>query len=69
MSNYDMSIHQNPDAKAWAEFFMKTAKEQNWSIKDIDEELMLGWFANAMMARHDYDFRQKAQEQNNGNDQ
>ena len=49
MSDYDKSIHHNPDAKAWAKFFM-----ENICGKVIDEELMLGWFANAMMAMHDH---------------
>lgn len=50
--NYDMSIHTNPDARAWAKFFMKT-KEENPNLV-IDEGLMIGWFANAMMAMHDH---------------
>lgn len=52
MSNYDMSIHTNPDAAVWAKFFMETqAKLGN---PPLDEGTMLGWFANAMMAMHDY---------------
>lgn len=47
MSDYDMNIHTNPDAKAWAEFYKKT-------FPDSDEDLMLAWFANAMMAMHDH---------------
>ena len=55
MSDYDMSIHTNPDASAWARFFMKTAKENQWDIgSSIDEDLMNGWFSNAMMAMHDH---------------
>lgn len=54
MKYYNMGIHNNPDAKAWAEFFMHTLKENNWSIEDIDESLMIGWFANAMMAMFDH---------------
>jgi predicted amino acid-binding ACT domain protein len=54
MSDYDMSIHANPDAVAWAEFFMQTLKESNWTIEDINESLMHGWFANSMMAMHDH---------------
>ena len=53
MSDYDMKIHSNPDAQAWAKFFIQTKKEASWQIEDIDESLMLGWFANAMMAMHD----------------
>lgn len=50
--DYDLSIHSNPDAQAWAQFFMKTMKENPDHV--IDEELMIGWFANAMMAMHDF---------------
>lgn len=49
---YDMSIHSNPDAQAWAKFFMETIKFKSDLV--IDESLMLGWFANAMMAMHDH---------------
>ena len=52
--DYDMKIHSNPDAQAWAKFFIQTKKEASWQIEDIDESLMLGWFANAMMAMHDH---------------
>ena len=46
MSEYDMSIHSSADASDWAKFYKKT-------FPDADESLMLGWFANAMMAMHD----------------
>ena len=46
MSDYDMSIHSNPDAMAWAKFYKET-------FPDADLDLMHGWFANAMMAMHD----------------
>lgn len=49
MADYDMSIHENPDAAAWARFFM----EQNPGV-NVSEEIMHGWFANAMMAMHDH---------------
>lgn len=49
MSDYDMSIHTNPDAAAWAKFFM----ERNPNC-GIEEDVMIGWFANAMMAMHDH---------------
>lgn len=52
MADYDMSIHQNPDARAWARFFMETRAKNPDLV--IDEELMAGWFANAMMAMHDH---------------
>ena len=49
MSNYDMTIHTNPDARAWAKFFRET--NPNCSVSD---DVMIGWFANAMMAMHDH---------------
>ena len=46
---YDFSIHLNPDAKAWADFFVAVFPGQ------ADKHgLMIGWFANAMMAMHDH---------------
>jgi hypothetical protein len=49
-----MKIHSNPDAQAWAKFFIHTKEKASWQIEDIDESLMLAWFANAMMAMYDY---------------
>ncbi|WP_316176194.1 hypothetical protein [Bradyrhizobium sp. SZCCHNRI1073] len=49
MSDYDMSIHTNPDARAWAKFFMECNPESN-----VPEDVMVTWFANAMMAMHDH---------------
>ncbi|WP_296125457.1 hypothetical protein [Pseudomonas sp. Ga0074129] len=43
------SIHSNPDAKAWADFFVAVFPGQA-----DKHELMIGWFANAMMAMHDH---------------
>jgi hypothetical protein len=53
MTEYDMSIHTNPDAMAWAKFFVETTKNMD---RDTfrDESYMVAWFANAMMAMHDY---------------
>ena len=48
-SDYDRSIHHNPDAKAWADLFIDVFP----GLKD-KHDLMLGWFANAMMAMHDH---------------
>ena len=47
--DYDMTIHQNPDAQAWAKMFV--AQNPN---SPHDEATMIGWFANAMMAMHDH---------------
>jgi hypothetical protein len=46
-TDYDRSIHANPDAHAWAKLFCET-------FPGSDEGLMIGWFANAMMAMHDH---------------
>jgi hypothetical protein len=42
---YDMSIHSNSSALAWTKFFRECNPECN-----LNDEVMLGWFANAMMA-------------------
>ena len=49
--DYDHSIHTNPDALAWAKFFKKTCTELDLQC---DESWMHSWFANAMMAMHDW---------------
>lgn len=48
-AEYDRAIHHNPDAKAWADMFVATFP----GLAD-KHDLMVGWFANAMMAMHDY---------------
>jgi hypothetical protein len=53
VSDYDMSIHHNRDAAAWAKFFMETWRKNGGGAEWITEGLMLGWFANAMMAMYD----------------
>jgi hypothetical protein len=49
MSDYDMSIHRNPDAMAWVKFFREKNPDCN-----VPDDLMLSWFSNAMMAMHDH---------------
>jgi len=44
---YDRAIHHNPDAAVWAKCFIQTFPQ----MAD-KEDLMLAWFANAMMAMH-----------------
>ena len=41
------------DAQKWAKFFIKTKEDNNWTVDDIDEGLMIGWFANAIMEMND----------------
>lgn len=47
-ADYDKSIHSNRDASAWAKFFVEVHPAFS-----AQESVMLGWFANAMMAMHD----------------
>lgn len=54
MSDYDMSIHTNPDARAWAKFYTECRNKSADPANFDDEENMVGWFANAMMAMHDH---------------
>jgi hypothetical protein len=51
--DYDMTIHHNPDARAWAKFFIETTKDMDREVFR-DEGYMIAWFANSMMAMHDY---------------
>jgi len=50
--DYDRSIHNNPDAQAWAKFFIETTKDIDREVFGI-EGYMTAWFSNAMMAMHD----------------
>ena len=36
----------NINAMAWAEAFAEYKRVYEWSLDDIDAELMVGWFAN-----------------------
>jgi hypothetical protein len=49
MADYDLRIHWNPDAQAWAKFFRECNPDCN-----VPDDAMIGWFANAMMAMHDH---------------
>ena len=55
---YDMSIHSNSSPLAWATFFREHNPECN-----LDDNVMLGWFANAMMAMHDHIYQSTQPEQ------
>jgi len=41
------------DAAEWAQEFMATMKRMKWKKKDINEDLMLSWFAAAIMTGYD----------------
>lgn len=51
-----MSIHTNPDARAWAKYYIecRDKAEAEGRGRFDTEENMTGWFANAMMAMHDH---------------
>jgi hypothetical protein len=51
----EVKLAETTDASVWAAEFMRTKKEQGWTLEEIDEDLMLGWFANAMCAQMDKD--------------
>jgi hypothetical protein len=51
--DYDRNIHHNPDAQAWAKFFIETTKDIDREVFGI-EGYMIAWFSNAMMAMHDH---------------
>lgn len=36
------------NAARWAEVFCTIKEAEGWTAKDIDEDLMVGWFANAI---------------------
>lgn len=46
----DLVKEQNTDAQKWAKAFMDTKEKNNFVI---DEALMIGWFANAIMTMND----------------
>lgn len=49
MSNKSF-LHSTTNASIWAKEFMDTIIEHDI---DVDEDFMLGWFANAIMAGYD----------------
>lgn len=45
----DLNCTQTDDARVWAKEFMQTVEDNNITI---DEDFMLGWFANAIECGH-----------------
>ena len=41
------------DAQKWAKSFIQTKIENKWTIDDIDEGLMISWFATIIMTAID----------------
>lgn len=46
----------------WAKTFCACMKENNWTIDDITEDLMVGWFANAIEVSHTHRLQNKGQD-------
>ena len=44
----DLHTYCGADARRWAEAFSQIKTRQGWSVDDIDTDLMIGWFANAI---------------------
>ena len=49
-------------ADKWAVSFCQTMDRTGWGIEDIDQDLMLGWFANAIETATDHRSRQLSDE-------
>jgi len=45
-----INLIETADAMIWAQEFVRTKLDNGWSLEDIDEPLMVGWFASAMQA-------------------
>jgi hypothetical protein len=52
-----IKLHQTTDARVWAQAFMERVEQG----ATVDEELMLAWFANALMCGWDHRARQAAE--------
>ena len=53
-------LHNTIDARIWAQEFM--AVYNSLSEQQIDEGLMITWFANAIMVGHDFAYNRKQKE-------
>ena len=45
-----LAEHCDTDAFNWAESFVSMVKKHNLTIKDLNEDYMLSWFASAITA-------------------
>jgi len=46
----DKLDRNNIDARHWAEQFCQHKSDNDWSLEDIDYDLMIGWFSNYRFA-------------------
>ena len=44
---------QSTNARLWAKSFMDTMDKNNWDLEDIDEGLMISWFATVIETTKD----------------
>jgi hypothetical protein len=42
---------ETTDCTVWAKAFIEAKERNGWALKDIDEGLMMAWFANAFVAQ------------------
>lgn len=49
------SLLSTTDAFIWAKAFVSNKIKNKWSLDDIDEDLIVTWFANAMAAQEFHD--------------
>lgn len=54
-------LQDTMDANIWAKEFMRLHKKFAW---EVDEDMMRGWFANAIMAGYDNAMRKKDRKDN-----
>jgi hypothetical protein len=53
MKDGDLLEALGDDASKWAEAFCQIKASARWSADDIDRDLMIAWFANAIEHSHD----------------
>jgi hypothetical protein len=59
MTDLEMLEYCGDNAARWAEAFCRIKEKQGWGAMDIDESLMIGWFANAI--EHSTEVRSRPQ--------
>jgi hypothetical protein len=50
MPDHKLIDELGTDAMKWATAFCQIKRKQGWTSEEIDEGLMVGWFANAIEA-------------------
>lgn len=49
----EINLLKTTDAEIWAKEFVRIKDENNWTLEDIDEGLMISWFSNAIITGRD----------------